>query len=85
MKPQNLTRPDSVRVLANLYTTAKIKLQGRESENRALRDTLSDVREQEADKIKKARSEAKKEGRRFGLVLGSVGIVVIELLALIVF
>lgn len=70
-------------MLANLYATAKIKLQVRESDNKALRDTLEEFREQEPVKIKKAATEAKKQGRKQGVIFGAVGLTVLEVVFLV--
>jgi len=80
MKPRNLTATDSVRVLANLYVTAKIKIHQREALISDLTDTLKARNEQEPVKINKARSEGKKQGRKQGAIFGAVGLTLLEVL-----
>ena len=79
-KPLKLTHSDSVKVLVNLYASAKIKIHQRETQINGLTDTLKARNEQEPVKIKKAAKEAKKQGRKQGIVIGALGLTLLEVL-----
>lgn len=79
-KPLKLTHSDSVKVLVNLYASAKIKIHQRETQINGLTDTLKVRSEQEPVKIKKAATEAKKQGRKQGVIIGAVGLTLLEVL-----
>ena len=64
----------------NLYASAKIKIHQRETQINGLTDTLKARSEQEPVKIKKAATEAKKQGRKQGIVIGALGLTLLEVL-----